>query len=261
MLTAGFSFSTKRRIARVSGWENLPKSRFRSTPRALVRRCAARPSGFAVSTIQRSTPVTRSRCSARVTRRPAGSSPWIEPTTSALRGLDGSPRSTALIGRSSTEWPRTTAASAAAALGRLRRTVEHEDLERTIRVEHDLAVVREDLALGDVLDRRGDGLGHGLLEAQPVLADEALLAGRHQGLLVLREAALEHGEDVVVVDVRLRLDRALAVQLLLDADQRVGDRQAEVAGGVVGASSLFGHARVERCLGRFAGFGGVVVRH
>src|SRR5918994_113986 len=51
--------------------------------------------------------------------------------------------------------------------------------------------------------------------------------GGEERLLVAREAPLEDAEDVVVVEVRLRLGRALAVELLLQADHRVGDLRAQ----------------------------------
>src|ERR687884_593428 len=46
---------------------------------------------------------------------------------------------------------------------------EEEDLERSRRLEHDLAVVVEDPAAGDLLDRADRGRGDGFLEGEPVV--------------------------------------------------------------------------------------------
>src|SRR5918995_4718751 len=70
-----------------------------------------------------------------------------------------------------------------------RRLVEHEDLERARRIEHDLAVVPDHLAPGEVLHRGDRGLRNGLLERQPVAAHEVALAVGEQRLLVARQPA------------------------------------------------------------------------
>src|SRR3954462_9936165 len=124
--------------------------------------------------------------------------------------------------------------AAAHAKGSLRLPVEHEDLEGAVRVEHDLRVVGQHLAAREPPDHLVARLRDGLLEAQAVLAHEPLLARRQQGLLVLREAALEHAEDDVVVEERLRLDRAFAVELLLHPDHRVRDVLTELAASLGG---------------------------
>src|SRR3954449_9678102 len=105
----------------------------------------------------------------------------------------------------------------ASALGR-----QHEDLERPDGVEHDLAVVPDDLAAGQLLDRAGGRLAHDLLEGQAVLAHEVLVARGQERLLVARQAAFEHDEDVVVLDVGLRPLGPAPVVALLEADHRVG---------------------------------------
>src|ERR1044071_8808181 len=81
--------------------------RFRSTPCAFCRVPAARPSGLTVDMSQRCTCGGSGMCRSReITRSPAGSVPWITPTTS-VAGAEGSPRSYATIGRPRTEWPTT----------------------------------------------------------------------------------------------------------------------------------------------------------
>src|SRR4051794_36336896 len=97
-------------------------------------------------------------------------------------------------------------------LSSLGLTVEHEYLERAMRVEHDLAVVAEHLTPRELFDRAVHLVGDDLLEPQPVRADHVGLARLEQRHLVLREAALEHHEDDVVVDEALRLRRSLPVQ-------------------------------------------------
>src|SRR3954452_8495876 len=138
------------------------------------------------------------------------------------------------------------------AKGSLRLPVEHEDLEGAVRVEHDLRGVGQHLAAGQPLDRLVRRVLHDLLEAQPVLAHEVLLARGQERLLVPGQASLEHDEHEVVVDERLGLDRALAVELLLQAHHRVRDVLAHLAAALARRAS----ARVvdpDQVVGRLAG--------
>src|SRR3954468_21906635 len=112
--------------------------------------------------------------------------------------------------------------------GRFRRPVEEEHLDDARGLEHDLAVVGDDFAARDLLDRTADLGGRRLLEAQAVLAHEHVLALGHQDLLVGQEPAVHHAEDPVVVEVRLGALGAAAVELLLERDQGAGDLQALV---------------------------------
>src|SRR5215210_6056667 len=133
--------------------------------------------------------------------------------------------------------PQTAAGSRTRERRLLRRLVENEDLEAVVRAERDLAVVADHLPAGEPLDRLGGRLGHDLLKAQPELTYEHVLAGLQECLLVAREAALQDAEDVVVVDVRLRLGRALAVEAFLQAHHRVRDLAAK-AGGDTGLDAV-----------------------
>ena len=75
-------------------WARQPsgKLRFRSTPCAFWRVPAAAPSGLRLGISQSCTPAgTGPARSARMTAPPAGSLPWIAPTTSTRRGARGSP--------------------------------------------------------------------------------------------------------------------------------------------------------------------------
>jgi hypothetical protein len=83
------------------------KLRFRSTPRSFCRVPSATPSGFrsGIVTIRPDRgggSLPRSRAMAM----PAGSSPWIAPTTRSGRAASGSPSRRATIGRPRTEVPR-----------------------------------------------------------------------------------------------------------------------------------------------------------
>ena len=99
--------------------------------------------------------------------------------------------------------------------------VQHEELDRVLWIEHDLAVVGQDPTAGDPFDALGGRARHRLLEPEAIGADQLRLAPVEQGLLVAGEAALHHAEHVVVVEVGLRLGRTLAVELLLESHHRV----------------------------------------
>src|SRR5438128_2628107 len=89
----------------LSGRQRQGKFRFRSTPCALPRVPACTPSGLRSGTSQRSTPGgARSRLSSSTIPIPAGSFPWMQPTTSTF-GPSGSPSSIAVIARLLTEFP------------------------------------------------------------------------------------------------------------------------------------------------------------
>jgi hypothetical protein len=91
-------------VAPVSRCQRQGKFRLRSTPFALPRVPAAEPSGFASGTIQTSAfGGGFARASSSAAAVPAHSLPWMQPTTSALRGLSKSPVSIAVIGRPSTD--------------------------------------------------------------------------------------------------------------------------------------------------------------
>src|SRR3954467_4531400 len=113
----------------------------------------------------------------------------------------------------------------------LRLAIQHEYLERAIRVEHDLAVVADHLPAGELLDRARRLLAHHLLEAKPVAAHHVGFAGVEERQLVLGQAPLEHDEHEGVVDERLGLRRPLAIQVLLDPDHRVRDLLEQLAPG------------------------------
>src|SRR6187200_424097 len=90
------------------GIHSEPKFRFRSTPRPFWRTPSLRPSGFTQWITRRSKlPGGLRRTRLCVTALPAHSFPWMQPTTSTLCGLAGSPRRCTLMGRSSVEWPTT----------------------------------------------------------------------------------------------------------------------------------------------------------
>ena len=90
------------------GIHSEPKFRFRSTPRPFWRTPSLRPSGFTQWITQRSKlPGGLRRTRLCVTALPAHSFPWMQPTTSTLCGLAGSPRRCTLMGRSWVEWPTT----------------------------------------------------------------------------------------------------------------------------------------------------------
>src|SRR3954471_12577101 len=118
--------------------------------------------------------------------------------------------------------------------GRFRRPVEEEHLDDPGGPEHDLAVVRQDLAPDDLLDGAAELVRDRLLEAQPVLADECLLAVGDERLLVGQQPALQHGEHPVVVEVRLRALGTAAVELLLERDQRARHLEPLVPAARVG---------------------------
>src|SRR5438105_7596208 len=86
------------------------KLRFRSTPWALVRVCAARPSGLPSSRTKRVTilvrpDVSNALGSAAVAATPSGSLPWIPPIHRTLRCPV--PKRCTRSGRPSTEYPMT----------------------------------------------------------------------------------------------------------------------------------------------------------
>src|SRR3954468_14169427 len=109
---------------------------------------------------------------------------------------------------------------------------QHEDLERPRRVEHDLAVVADHLAAGQLLHGARGGRPHRLLAGQPVAPHQVLLARGEQRLLVARQAALEHDEDVVVLHIGLRRLGPAPVVLLLEPPHGVRNRGAQRAGGL-----------------------------
>src|SRR5688572_15684235 len=112
----------------------------------------------------------------------------------------------------------------------LQGAVQHEDLEGAFGVEDDLAVIADHAAAGDALNRLDGRLLHRLLKAQPVGAHEILVATLDQRVLVARQAALHDAEDVVVVQKRLGLGWALAIEVLHEPDHRVGDLRPDAVG-------------------------------
>src|SRR5918995_922016 len=114
--------------------------------------------------------------------------------------------------------------------GRVDGAVQHEDLEGAFGVKDDLAVIADHAAAGDALNRLDGRLLHRLLKAQPVVAHEILVATLDQRLLVARQAALHDAEDVVVVQKRLGLGWALAIEVLHEPDHRVGDLRPDAVG-------------------------------
>src|SRR5215211_1119639 len=123
--------------------------------------------------------------------------------------------------------------------------LQHEDLEAQGGMESHLAVVRDDLAAGDLLDSPLEPARDGLLEVEPHLADQILLAILDERVLHRGEQVLQHGEDVVVQHVRLRLRRPTAVALAVDADDLIRD---------LGEDLTF-HAHDGTICGRQAGWG------
>src|SRR5712692_10339801 len=90
------------------GCQAYGKLRLRSTPSAFCRVPAASPSGFRTSMTHTAVPWGGASCSSRrATAIPAGSLPWMQPTTSRVRAAAGSPNSTAVMGRPLTDCPRT----------------------------------------------------------------------------------------------------------------------------------------------------------
>ena len=89
-----------------SGRQRKGKLRLRSTPWAFCRVSAATPSGFRSGTIQTSTSGGgRRRSSCAAIAIPAGSLPWIQPTTSRCVLVSRSPTREATMGLPSTLCP------------------------------------------------------------------------------------------------------------------------------------------------------------
>src|SRR5947199_6498237 len=84
---------------------------------------------------------------------------------------------------------------------------EDEDLEAHVRVEDHLAVVPDHAATGGLLHRGLELVGQHVLERDPRLAHQVVFAGLDERLLGGGQHVLEHAEDVVVEQVRLRLRR------------------------------------------------------
>src|SRR3954451_10342675 len=101
--------------------------------------------------------------------------------------------------------------------------LEHEDLEAHVGIEDHLAVVGEDAPAGGALHGGLELLLQDLLEGQPGLAHEVRLAGLDERLLRGREQVLEHAEDVVVEQVRLRLRGPTAIVRAEEVDDRIRD--------------------------------------
>src|SRR3954451_4173890 len=123
---------------------------------------------------------------------------------------------------------------------------QHEDLERARGVEHDLAVIADHLAPGELLHGARRRRSDRLLEGQPVAAHQVLLARGEQRLLVARQPALHHDEDVLVLHVGPRRLGAAPVVLLLQADHGVrqggAQRARRLAAGRCDQFARFAHA-------------------
>src|SRR4051812_4676397 len=72
-------------------------------------------------------------------------------------------------------------------LSSLRLAIQYEYLESAVGVEHDLAVVADHLAAGELLHRARRLLADDLLEAQPVAAHHGRLAGIQERQFILRQ--------------------------------------------------------------------------
>ena len=102
--------------------------------------------------------------------------------------------------------------------------LEHEQLEADVRVDQQLAVVREHLAAERPLDHSLELVLHRLLEGEPYAAYLILVAVLGQRALHRRERVAQHGDQIPVVeDVRLGARRPATVVLAEQADDSVGD--------------------------------------
>ena len=105
----------------------------------------------------------------------------------------------------------------------MRGPVEHEDLDRHVRVEDDLAVVRDDPRAGETLDLSDERPRHDVLERQPRATDERAASRLLERDLDGGKHVVEDREDDPVADEGPRARRPLAVELALDPRHRVRD--------------------------------------
>src|SRR6185437_9411732 len=101
--------------------------------------------------------------------------------------------------------------------------LEHEDLDAQIGSFVHRARERDHLPAEHGADRLYELVPHGLLELLALSPHDVGAAVLDQGQLSPREAAAQHGDHRAVEEVRARLGRALAVETLIEPDDRVGN--------------------------------------
>jgi hypothetical protein len=109
---------------------------------------------------------------------------------------------------------------------------EDEYLAHHVRVLLVAAHEADHLAAGGVFDDAGEAVAHHLLELHALLDHRRAAATVEQCLLDAREAAAQHADHQVVVEVGLRSGRAAAVELLQQSDHPVRDRRQHIAMGL-----------------------------